>query len=442
MKKSDVSSRTVAVGVLLDVIVGGQSLTRALLKATDKVDAKDLGLVKELCYGTLRWYYQLNAIASTLLNKPLKNKDQDIHILILLGLYQLEHLSIAPHAVLSQTVEAAKKLKKDWAKGLVNALLREFQRKQQQIFSQLDSNSAASFAHPGWLYDMLKTAWPAYWQAILDANNQRPPMCLRVNKLQADRQAYLDQLSDNGHDAQGLMYAAEGIKLTLPVSVDKLPGFNAGLVSVQDGAAQLAAKLLQLEPDFRVLDACAAPGGKTCHILETQNSIKRLIALDVDKGRVEQIVDNLSRLQLNDTQQIELVVGDAADAEKPWWDGELFDRILLDAPCSATGVIRRHPDIKMLRQARDISELVKCQAHMLEVLWACLKPGGKLLYATCSILPQENDRQISAFLRQHTDAKEDIIDADWGHKMDAGRQILPGEEEMDGFYYARLIKST
>jgi 16S rRNA (cytosine967-C5)-methyltransferase len=220
MKKSDLSSRTVAVGVLLDVIADGQSLTRALLSATDKVDAKDLGLVKELCYGTLRWYYQLNAIASSLLNKPLKNKDQDIHILILLGLYQLAHLSIAPHAVLSQTVEAAKKLKKDWAKGLVNALLREFQRKQQQIVSQLDSHSAAGFAHPDWLYGKLKKAWPEYWQQILEANNQRPPMCLRVNKRKTDRQAYLDQLSDNDHDAQGLMYAEEGIKLTLPVSVD------------------------------------------------------------------------------------------------------------------------------------------------------------------------------------------------------------------------------
>jgi len=444
VKNLDVSSRTVSVGVLLDVIKDGQSLTRALLNVStaNKIDGKDLGLVKELCYGTLRWYYRLNAIAARVLNKPLKNKDQDIHILILLGLYQFEYLSIPPHAVLSQTVETAKKLKKDWAKGLVNALLREYQRKQQKIIEQLDHTSAAFYAHPDWLFDAYKAAWPEYWQAILEANNQRPPMCLRVNKHLTDRETYLQELSDNGHEAQSMAHTEDGIKLTLPVSEYKLPGFETGLVSVQDGAAQLAAKLLELESDFQVLDACAAPGGKTCHILESQQSIKQLIVLDIDKSRVAQITQNLSRLQLNNKQMIKLIVGDASDDDKKWWDGTLFDRILLYAPCSATGVIRRHPDIKILRKAKDIDELVRRQASMLSVLWACLKPGGKLLYATCSILPEENHRQIIAFLQQHADAKEDIIAADWGHKTEVGRQILPGEEDMDGFFYARLIKAS
>ncbi|NOX42781.1 MAG: 16S rRNA (cytosine(967)-C(5))-methyltransferase RsmB [Gammaproteobacteria bacterium] len=452
------NTRAVAAFVLLDVVVNGQSLTRALLKATSKLsDVKDQGLLKEICYGTLRWYFQLDAIARRLLNKPLKAKDQDIRLLILIGLYQLNYLSIPAHAVLSETVEATKDLKKDWARGFVNAVLRNFQRTFQrdpqcsfhpnprpnnvdETSEWLDPNNVENHAHPDWLVREIKSAWPQSWQAILQANNSRPPMSIRVNALKYNRASYLKKLSEHDLEASALVYSQYGITLKEPLLVDSIPEFRGGAVSVQDEAAQLAADLLQVDAGFRVLDACAAPGGKTCHILECTPDLKKLIALDIDESRLEQISENLDRLQLNDLQLAMLIQGDASDAENKWWDRKLFDRILLDAPCSATGVIRRHPDIKVLRRAEDIDNLVAVQAAMLAALWPLLKPGGKLLYATCSVLPQENHKQLQLFLHQHTDAKEDLIDADWGHRQNVGRQILPGENAMDGFYFARIEK--
>ncbi len=447
-----ISVRAIAASVLVDVVVDGRSLTRSLLKATGKVkNEKDQSLLKELCYGTLRWYFQLDALAASLISKPLKNKDQDIRLLILAGLYQLEHLSIPAHAVLSETVEATKDLKKDWAKGLVNAVLRSFQRKKTSLIERLyadrlHAEKVAYYAHPSWLLDEIKSAWPQSWQAVLQANNCRPPMSLRVNALKYDREAYFNKLLECDIEATRLPYSQSGIKLKKPLSVAGLPGFANGAVSVQDEAAQLAAELLQVEAGYRVLDACAAPGGKTCHILERTPSLHELIVLDIDQSRLGKITENLKRLTLDGLQSVKLLQGDASlpgdasTAVNKWWDGELFDRILLDVPCSATGVIRRHPDIKILRRPQDIGELVDIQAAMLAAIWPLLKVGGKLLYATCSVLPQENHQQIQSFLQQHADAKEDLINADWGERQPAGRQILPGDNDMDGFYFARIEK--
>jgi len=441
MNKTKTNVRALATSVLLDVIVNGHSLTRALV-SSETSHEKDQSLLKELCYGTLRWYFQLDAYAVSLISKPLKNKDQDVRILILLGLYQLAHLSIPDHAVLSETVDATRTFKKDWAKGLVNAVLRNFLRKKTSLLKQINEDPAAKYAHPGWLLDEIKSAWPQSWQAVLQANNCRPPMSLRVNILKNDRQAYLQKLKVSDIDATSLPYSPSAIKLVEAVSVERLPEFAKGAVSVQDEAAQLAAELLQVETGNRVLDACAAPGGKTCHILESNSSLSKLVVLDIDKSRMLKISDNFIRLNLHKLDFVELLQGDAADVSHQWWDGELFDRILLDAPCSATGVIRRHPDIKVLRRPEDIEELVKLQAAMLAVLWPMLRVGGKLLYATCSVFPQENNLQMHTFLQQHTDAEEDLIDASWGVKQAVGRQILPGEDGMDGFYFARIEKSA
>lgn len=454
--------RAIATSVLLDVVVNGQSLTRVLLTATGKVkNEKDDGfdgLLKELCYGTLRWYFQLDALAASLVTKPLKKKDQDIRLLILVGLYQMVHLSIPVHAVLSETVEATKDFKKDWAKGLVNAVLRNFQRKKTSLIECLHADEVAYYAHPSWLLGEIKSAWPQSWQAVLQANNCRPPMSLRVNALKYDREAYFNKLSECDIAATALRYSHFGIKLKEPLSVDSLPGFANGAISVQDEAAQLAAELLQVEAGYRVLDACAAPGGKTCHILERTPTLRELIALDIDQRRLGKVAENLKRLRLDGLQSVKLLLGDvslhgdvsshgdasssgeASTTANKWWDGQLFDRILLDAPCSATGVIRRHPDIKVLRRPQDINKLVDLQAAMLAAIWPLLKVGGKLLYATCSVLPRENHQQIQFFLRQHTDAEEDLIDADWGVQQPAGRQILPGDDDMDGFYFVRIEK--
>ena len=427
------NTRLIAARVLSRVLQDGQSLTTALETALQGVESgKDRAFIQALCYGVCRTYHRLDFILSELLDKPLK--DLEVKALALVGLYQLKYMRVKPHAAVSETVLAARK--KPWAKALINALLRSYLREQDNLEQKADNMQYAAVSHPDWLIKRIEVDWPQQAQQILMENNLQPPMALRVNRARISRDGYLQLLSEQGIEAVSVDFCPSAIILAKPVAVDLLPGFAEGLVSVQDTAAQLAAGLLDVQAGQRVLDVCAAPGGKTAHILEQQAQLKELVAVDIDTSRLQRVSDTLQRLKLQAT----LLAGDAANPQD-WWDGQFFDRILLDAPCSALGVIRRHPDIKLLRRAEDIKPLQALQLNILHAVWPLLAPAGIMLYATCSILKQENEQQIEAFLAEHPDAVELPIDATWGFAGSHGRQIMTGESEMDGFYYARLGKS-
>jgi 16S rRNA (cytosine967-C5)-methyltransferase len=413
----------------------GRSLRDLLPQAHGSVEVRDRGLLQELCYGTLRWYLRLQAITQQLIERPLKQRDREIELLILVGLYQQLYMRLPQHAAVAATVEGARLLGRPWAVGLVNGVLRRFQREREQLLAIIDREPIARFSHPDWLLTAISQGWPEQWQAILEAANSRPPMSLRVNLGRINRQEYLQQLSAATIAARPLSDIPSALVLEQPVEVGVLPGFADGLVSVQDGGAQLAAGLLDLQPGQSVLDVCSAPGGKSCHILELEPEVS-LTAVDVDQDRLALVQDNLQRLGLN----ARVVLGDAIDPEGEWAQMDSYDRILLDVPCSATGVIRRHPDIKLLRRPEDLERLVSVQRKLLSTVWPLLKPGGILLYATCSLLPQENEQQVEWFLCQQGDARERPIEAEWGHRRTIGRQTLPGEATMDGFYYASLEK--
>ena len=424
-----------AIKILLEVIEAQHSLDIAIEEALKNVSANvNVSLLKELCYGVMRWWPRLQEIEQCLLDKPLAAKHQDLRLLIWLGIYQQEYMRIADHAAVSETVASVQALKKPWAKGLINAVLRRYQRERQTILDRLDDNPLAKSAHPAQWLTRLQQAWPETWQAIVAANNARAPMSLRVNQRLLTRDDYFQRLQQAGISATPVQPVASALSLAEPCAVESLPGFAEGLVSVQDGAAQLAAGLLAPQAGERVVDACAAPGGKTCHLLERQADLD-LLAIDNKSRRLQRLQENLQRLNLS----CQLKLADAADIES-WWDGRAVDRILLDAPCSGSGVVRRHPDIKWLRQRLDIGQVLLAQRKLLDALWQVLRPGGVLLYATCSILPEENQEQIGQFLSRTDDAEELVINADWGCPMQHGRTILPGEKGMDGFYYARLQK--
>ncbi len=425
--------RAGAARVMLQVL-GGRSLTEALTSALAEVQPRDRALLQEMCYGVARWYLRLRAVAKQLLERPLKQRDQDIELLILVGLYQLLHMRIPDHAAVAETVETARRMGKPWAAGLVNGVLRGFLRRREPLLLTADETLVGRFAHPEWLLALFRENWPEQWQGILTAANTKPLMSLRVNLGRIGRRDYFELLRGETIPARPIEGVPSGVVLDQPLDVTSLPGFSRGLVSVQDGGAQLAAGLLDLRPGQQVLDACAAPGGKSCHILEMEPAVK-LTAVDVDEVRLERVRENLQRLGL----EAELFVGDAA-APKGEWARKGYDRILLDVPCSATGVIRRHPDIKLLRRPEDIPALVELQGRILSKVWRLLKPGGILLYATCSLLRKENERQVERFLAARDDARERPIDASWGHACDHGRQTLPGDDSMDGFYYAVLEK--
>lgn len=393
---------------------------------------RDRAFARHLVYGVLRWLSALEWLAGQMLARPLKKRDRDLELLILLGLFQLWKGETQPHAAVHATVEAASELGKPWATGLINAVLRNFQRRREGLLETL-GRVPERHAHPDWLLDALQTDWPSDWEAIVAANNSQPPLWLRVNRQRTDRPAYSDMLAGAGLDAIPSAEAPDAVRVEPAVPVADLPGFDQGLVSVQDAAAQLAAHYLDAQPGQRVLDACAAPGGKTCHLLECTPGL-RVTALDRDAARTALIRDNLRRLGL----QCEVIVGDATNPGD-WWDKQNYDRILLDAPCSATGVIRRHPEIKWLRSARQTHNAVERQQALLEALWPLLKPGGILVYATCSILKCENSQQILEFQQRHPGAG--IAPAPTGAAQPAaGRQILPGQQDMDGFFYACLHK--
>ncbi|AHE66167.1 16S rRNA (cytosine(967)-C(5))-methyltransferase RsmB [Legionella oakridgensis] len=389
---------------------------------------------KDICFGVCRYYFRLQAIADHLLNK--RPKDMDVWCCLLIGLYQLHHQHIPDYAVVKETVSLLDKIKKPWAKSLVNAVLRNYCRKQEEILTTLKNDATFQNNHPEWLSKRLQTAWPKDWQKILAANDTHPPMSLRVNRQQDSVETYVSRLQTAGIQAETLNYATCGLRLTTPCDVKALPGFTNGDVSVQDEAAQLAVSLLDLKPGLRLLDACCAPGGKTCHILESQPHLAVCMALDVDGQRMQRVRENLERLKLHAT----LVEANALDSNT-WWDGKPFDRILLDAPCSAIGVIRRHPDIKLLRTPADLNIAIKLQQNLLHALWPLLAPGGIMIYATCSIIPEENELQIAQFIKSQKDCRFLAEKkSDWGRETGHGWQILPGEHNMDGFFYSALGK--
>ncbi|EKD70622.1 MAG: hypothetical protein ACD_46C00478G0007 [uncultured bacterium] len=417
---------------IIDEVTNGRSLSDVLPTYFQSIkDPRDRAFVQALCYGVCRYYPRLDVILSYLLQKPMREKDSDVHALLLVGLYQLMEMRVPAHAAVSETVSAVEKFKKPWARGLINAVLREYLRNKDKIDAEMMTDDEAIYAHPSWWIHAIKKAWPDQWEQILSANNAHPPFSLRVNLQRADRDTYLHRIEN---EAQIIPETKTGILLASPISVDMLPGFADGDISVQDGAAQLAAELLQLEPEQLVLDACAAPGGKLMHMLEIQPQLE-VVAIEKDPKRIESIRENLIRLK----SQADCICRDANEVES-WWDGRLFDRILLDAPCSASGVIRRHPDIKLLRQPTDLKNLAKEQAKLLDSLWPLLTSGGLFVYVTCSIFPEENILQMQHFIDRHPDALEEKIRADWGIACDIGRQILPGMHEMDGFYYACFRK--
>lgn len=427
--------RAHAARLLTSVVKGQQSLASLLPHQPESLSAQDQALLQELCFGVCRWYQRLNAQIDQLLDKPLKSKDTDVKVLLLLGLYQLEYTRIPAHAAISETVQACKQLKKASASGLINAILRRSQREKESMQGQLNRQTDYLYSHPYWLIKRLKQAWPEQWESLCAANNERGPMTLRVNTRQNNRDDYLEQLKKADIRANACDFSPQGIQLETPVNVESLPDFDKGRCSVQDEAAQLAANLLMLEPGQHVLDACAAPGGKTCHLLELEPKLAHLTALELDAERAERIHQNLERLGLSAS----VIQGDASKPDE-WWDQQPYDRILLDAPCSATGVIRRHPDIKLLRQDEDIATLAALQLQILHALWPLLKPRGILLYATCSVLPDENEQLINAFLEQQPEAEIVTIDANWGITGTAGRQLFPQSQGHDGFYYARIQK--
>jgi len=427
MSKSGTADiRVSCVALMQEMLTRGGSLTRLLPEAQQRVPESERAQLQAWSYGFARFHGELGGLVDLLIDKPVKAKDLDVYLLMQLGIFQLRHTTIAPHAAVDETVKVLKRLKKPWARGLVNAVLRNYQRRKPELEGRLKEPEKLN--HPVWLLERFKRDWPQQWQAVCQANNQQGPMTLRVNTQRQSVETYRDHLTHAGLDSSLVADAKQAVQLSEPVAVTVLPGFAKGDASVQDAAAQLAGiQLIKYAASGgRVLDACAAPGGKTAHLLE-MGHFDSVLALDKDAERLQRVTDTLKRLSL--TSHAKLIAADATDVPA-WWDGVEFNAILLDAPCSGTGVIRRHPDIKLLRRESDIEALATLQGALLDALWSTLSHGGVLLYATCSILKQENEQQVQAFLERTPDA---TLAADM-------RQILPGENDMDGFFYAPLIK--
>ncbi len=438
--RSPAEIRARAAQIVTEVAENGRSLE--LLLGSGSAAGSDRALLSLLVYGTIRWYLRLIQLLALLTGKPVEKLSPPVRSLSLVGLYQLLYTNIAPHAAVAETVSAARLLQQDRAAGLINAVLRRCQRESDSLLAQVDVDLSTATAHPRWLVEALKHDWPANYAQLLAANNEHPPLWLRVNRQRATREAYLEKLAAAKIEATpGL--APQSLRLTVPTDVRSLPGFAEGSVSVQDANAQLAAHLLGAREGDRVLDACAAPGGKACHILELQPQLAQLVALDNSPQRMKRVSENLERLKL----QAQLLVADAAEPGR-WWDGRPFQRILLDVPCSATGVIRRHPDVKLLRRETDIAAMALRQMDLLERLWPLVARGGRLVYASCSVLAKENAAVIGAFLERHRDVAEHtrtflselafpIVD----DRPGPGYALATGEAGGDGFYYACLQKS-
>jgi 16S rRNA (cytosine967-C5)-methyltransferase len=433
--KARVSAARLAALKAIKQVFAGQSLSAVQPHSIDLLeDNRDRGLANEIVNGVLRWRWQLEYFISRLMAKPLKPKDVDIQLILMMAIYELTECRTPDYAIINEAVELVRASGKKWAASLVNAVLRNFTRDREALLTSIDED-AVRYSHPTWILQKIKHDWPEHWQQIVTANNQRPAFWLRVNQRQYETTQYRQLLSENNVESEPSALADHALKLSHGVDVRTLPGFAAGAVSVQDAGAQLSAALLDVHDGQRVLDLCAAPGGKTCHLLERYKVQGRLLAIEVDANRMSRVSENLQRLKL----EAALKVADARDYQQ-WWDGVYFDRILIDAPCSASGVIRRHPDIKTLRRESDLPPLVELQAQILYSAWQMLAPGGELLYVTCSIFRDENEQQIARFLAQHDDAAEIEIPANWGLPCKYGRQLLPGEQDADGFYFCRLQK--
>jgi len=421
-----VDVRLACVQLMQELQSRGGSLTRLLPVAQTRVVDSDRAQLQAWTYGFARFSGELSGLVDQLLDKPLKAKDLDVYLLMQLGVFQLRHTNTAKHAAVDETVKVVKRLKKPWARGLVNAVLRNYQRQTEAL--EFGLSDAQRYNHPVWMLNQLQADWPDQWQVLCEANNTQGPMTLRVNSQRAQPEAYLSRLTDVGLEANALEGVPQALQMSTAVPVLQLPGFMEGDISVQDAAAQVASlHLVKNTPKGgRLLDACSAPGGKTAHLLEL-NHFDTVVALDHDADRLVRVEETLKRLDLS--AKANLIAADAAELDN-WWDGQLFQAILLDAPCSGLGVVRRHPDIKLLRRESDIPILVEIQRNLLDSLWNTLAEGGVLLYATCSILKQENELQVNAFLERTVDAA----------LLGNMRQIMPGEQCMDGFFYAAIEK--
>lgn len=429
--------RADAAWVLFQILEKGMSSKQALGQRLPDYEGRDRAWLQEMVFGCLRTLPILQFWLRGLLDKPLKGRKKILEHLILLGLYQLAYSRVSEHAAVSETVGAADLLKGTTLKALINAILRTFIR--ENVGETLPDSLAAQAGMPNWIYKSIQANYPEQASDILQVSNEKAPLWLRINQANISTAEFLAKLEEMQIEAQLSAIHPDAVMCTRSGDVTRFPGYDEGWFSVQDGAAQLAAHLLDLQPHQRVLDCCAAPGGKTAHILATQPDLKECVAIDSDAHRLVRVEENLARLNHHAT----LICAEAQEVEG-WHNGELFDRILLDAPCSATGVIRRHPDIRWLRQASDIAPLVAIQAQLLQQMWQILKPGGKLLYATCSIFPEENAQQIQAFIEQHPEAEIIALPPELHSVSTAtnaiGLQILPGNGNMDGFYYALLHK--
>lgn len=426
------NSLTAAVEVLHPVIYKGARLDHGLARIAD---GPGKPLVQQLCYGVLRCHHYLEEILQLLIQKPLPAKHKDIKLLLMLGVFQIRELNVPDHAAVNQTVSAADLFKKSWAKGLINATLRNYIRNRPKLESNLGPEGR--FSHPAWLIEEFEQHYGAEFEAILAANNTKAPMTLRVNLSKTSRADYIQLLEQENMPAECCAYAETGVVLSQAVTVNRLPMFKEGWVSVQDESSQLVIPLLELASGQKVLDACAAPGGKTCHILESCNNLAQVVAVEMDSRRTVKLESNLNRLGLN----CDLLIEDLRNLDFQRLGGETqFDRILLDAPCSATGTIRRHPDIKIRRKKIDIDRFSSQQLELLHIVWEALAPGGILVYTTCSILPQENEQVIHSFLQSVADAEIQLIPGDWGLDRKCGKILLPTVGGHDGFFYSKLRK--
>lgn len=412
-----------AVSTLLQIVINGRSMENSLQGDVSP-------LARQIIYGVLRDYYTLDYLTTSLLDKPLPTKHTDLKLLLFCGIYSIRSLNRPAHASVNAAVETSSQLGKKWAKGLINAILRNYLRQRTSLDELKDTTIEVRSNHPAWLAARIRTAWPETADQIFSVNNEQPPMVLRVNRLKTTRSEYLTLLANDSIEARPGSLVNSSIVLETPCPVERLPGFEGGLVSVQDEASQLAANLLLTRPGDTVLDTCAAPGGKTCHLLETNPAIM-LVANDKDNNRLASVKENLDRLGLS----CELTNMDLLQIKD-----RCFNRILLDAPCSATGIIRRHPDIKLLRRNSDIDKLCAIQLGLLSAAWALLEQGGDILYSTCSVLPEENEGVIGKFIHQRQDVQILPIQVDGGINLNTGLQLLPVSGAHDGFYFAHLRK--
>ncbi|WP_300616059.1 16S rRNA (cytosine(967)-C(5))-methyltransferase RsmB [Dokdonella sp.] len=428
--------RVEAARALARIAFDGVSLRTALAEANPRIaDPRDRALLAASLFEASRWWLRFDAALALLMDKPLPPKAREVRALLVVGLAQLAILELADYAVVASCVDAARALGQPQYAGLVNALLRRWMRERATLDARLDADPVAASAHPRWLIDAIRRDWPEQADAILAADNVEASLTLRVNRRRTTREALLDRLHAAGIEASAHDALPEAIRLAASTDVTRLPGYAEGAFSVQDGAAQHVADLLDLADGQRVLDACAAPGGKSAHILE--RAAVDLVALDSDAARLTRVGENLARLGL----AADVRAGDATEPAT-WWDGRPFDRILLDAPCSATGIVRRQPDIKLHRRGSDVAPLAATQRRLLQALWPMLAKGGKLVYATCSILRAENEAVLAGFLDACDDARALPLPQRYGHAAGVGRQNLPGEGGMDGFHYAVLEKTA